>query len=65
MLSIIFAFLFAGMLQWLGMFRLTNGMNNFYLLLVDYGLALIAFGGREGYVPLHSVSKEERKWVYF
>lgn len=43
LLSIFFAFVYAGTLQWLGMFRLTNGMNNFYLFLVDYGLALVAY----------------------
>jgi hypothetical protein len=56
-LSFIFAFLFAGMLQWLGMFRLTNGMNNFYLFLVDYGLALIAFWLTSLFCYLHKKQK--------
>ncbi|MBP3952379.1 hypothetical protein [Bacillus suaedae] len=43
LLSLLFAFAFAGALQLLGLFRLTNGMNNFYLLLVDYGLALLSY----------------------
>lgn len=41
--SLFFAFIYAGTLQWLGFYRLTNGMNNFYLFLIDYGLALLAY----------------------
>ncbi len=42
-LSLFFAFIYAGTLQWLGLYRLSNGMNNFYLFFIDYGLALFAY----------------------
>jgi len=42
-LSLLFAFVFAGSFQWLGLYKLTNGMNNFYLFLVDYGLSLLSY----------------------
>lgn len=41
--SLFFAFIFAGTFQSFGLYKLTNGMNNFYLFLVDYGLALISY----------------------
>ncbi|RSK27598.1 hypothetical protein EJF36_12310 [Bacillus sp. HMF5848] len=41
--SLIFGFLFAGTLQLLGLFKLSNGMNNFYVFLVDYGIALLSY----------------------
>lgn len=43
LLSLFYAFIYAGILQKLNMFNLTNGMNNVYLFFVDYGLALFAF----------------------
>lgn len=43
LLSAVYAFVFASMEEWMGLLKLSNGLGNIHLFLIDMGVAFIAY----------------------